>query len=119
MEHRCSVRKSLEFHTVLYKHGLPVKSGMCRNLGLGGMFVDTGEQDWSKNEYLEVEILDSRGHVLTRLPTVVVHFNESGAGLMFDAVTNEQRRLLRTWLFVGQRQRSGPAAGSADDREVA
>ena len=37
-----------------------------------------------------------------RLPAVVVHHSGEGVGIMFDAVTNEQRRLLRGWLFDKQ-----------------
>lgn len=99
MEHRCSVRKPIEFQLLLYKHGLPIQSGVCRNLGLGGMYIDTGSREWRKNEYLEVEILGRDGIPSMRLPAVVVHHTGEGAGVMFDAVTNEQRRLLRTWLF--------------------
>ena len=99
MEHRCSVRKPIEFQLLLYKHGLPVQSGISRNLGLGGMFINTGTYPWRKNEYLEVEILASDGNPGMRLPAVVVHHSERGAGLMFDAISNEQRRLLRGWLF--------------------
>ena len=99
MEHRCSVRKPLAFQLLLYKHGVPIQSGVCRNLGLGGLFIETGDRDWRKNEYLEVEILGPNGLPSMRLPAVVVHFNSEGAGLMFDTVTGAQRRRLRDWLF--------------------
>ncbi len=102
MEHRCSVRKPLQFQLLLYKHGLPIQSGVCRNLGLGGLFIETGEREWRKNEYLEVEILGQNGLPSMRLPAVVVHHNGTGAGLMFDVVTGAQRRRLRAWLFDKQ-----------------
>ncbi len=100
MEHRCSVRKPLGFQLLLYKHGLPVQSGVCRNLGLGGLFVETAERDWRRNEYLEVEIIARPGVPSMRLPAAVAHFDRTGAGLMFDAVSVAQRRRLRDWLFV-------------------
>ena len=34
-----------------------------------------------------------------RLPAVVVHYNDTGAGLMFDVVTGAQRHRLRGWLI--------------------
>ena len=102
MEHRCSVRKPIEFQLLLYKHGLPMQSGISRNLGLGGMFINTGTYQWRKNEFLEVEILSGDGSPRIRLPAVVVHHSERGAGLMFDAVSHEQRRQLREWLFGKQ-----------------
>lgn len=100
MEHRCSVRKPLGFQLLLYKHGLPIQSGVCRNLGLGGLFIETGPRDWRRNEYLEVEILGANGLPSMRLAVVVIHHDmKKGAGLMFDAVTGAQRRRLRDWLF--------------------
>jgi hypothetical protein len=30
-----------------------------------------------------------------------VHYSERGAGLMFDAVSSEQHRILHGWLFSG------------------
>ncbi len=99
MEHRCSIRKSMEFQLLLYKHGLPVQNGTCSNIGLGGMLIDAGERQWRKNEYLEVEILDRSGVSVMRLQAVVVHQNQQSVGVMFDAVTAEQRRVLRAWLF--------------------
>lgn len=106
MEHRCSVRKPFDFQLLIYKHGLPVQSGVCRDLGLGGMFVATTGYQWRKNEYLEVEFFGVDGEPRMRLPAVVVHHGEQGAGLMFDAITNEQRRCLRVWLFKKPTQTS-------------
>ena len=108
MEHRCSVRKSLEFQLLLYKHGLPVQSGTSINIGLGGMLFDTGDRQWRKNEYLEVEILGPAGEAAMRLPAVVVHQGPTGVGVMFDAVTNAQRRTLRSWLFNRKEKGSVP-----------
>lgn len=109
MEHRCSVRKSIEFQLLLYKHGLPVQSGTCCNMGLGGMLIDTGDRLWRKNEYLEVEILDRSGVSAMRLQAVVVHQNQQKVGVMFEAVTSEQRRTLRAWLFGRQARDTTPA----------
>ena len=120
MEHRCSVRKPIEFQLLLYKHGLPVQTGFCRNLGLGGLFIETGSCEWRKNEFLEVEIIACNGKPVMRLPAAVVHYSERGAGLMFDAVSSEQRRILRGWLFSGRRERStGAGAIEQGPRAVA
>ena len=113
MEHRCSVRKPLEFQLLLYKHGLPIQSGVCRNLGFGGLFIETGHRDWRRTEYLEVEILGPKGLPSMRLAAVVIHHNGQGAGLMFDEVTAAQRRRLRDWLFEKQ---SKPAPERATGR---
>ena len=119
MEHRCSVRKPLEVQLLLYKHGLPVHSGVSRDLGLGGVFVKTGTYEWRKNEYLEVEFKDVEGRAGMRLPAVVVHHSSQGAGLMFDGIDNEQRRRLRVWLFKKNKEASAPEAASSPSRAVA
>jgi len=101
MEHRCSVRKPIEFQLLLYKQGLPVQNAVSQNLGLGGMFIDTGACSWRKNEYLEIEILGCSGKPGIRLPAVVVHYSMRGTGVVFDAISDEQRRALRVWLYGG------------------
>jgi hypothetical protein len=113
MEHRCSVRKPLEFQLLLYKHGLPIQSGVCRNLGLGGLFIETGDREWRKNEYLEVELLGRNGLPSMRFSVVVVHHNGDGAGLMFDLVSAAQRRRLRAWLFDKLPHEAIPASALA------
>jgi hypothetical protein len=115
MEHRCSVRKPIEFQLLLYKHGLPVQSGVSRNLGLGGLFIETGVNEWRKNEYLEVEFLGHDGNPIMKLAAVVVHHSEQGVGLMFDALSSEQRRILRSWLFDKEKQELS-TAGAAERR---
>ena len=99
MEHRCSIRKPIEFQLLLYRQGLPVQNAVSRNLGLGGMFIDTGACAWRKNEYLEVEILGANGKPGIRLPAVVVHCSMQGTGVVFDAIGGEQRRTLRACLY--------------------
>ncbi|TCK19179.1 PilZ domain-containing protein [Thiogranum longum] len=110
MEHRCSVRKPMEFQLMLYKHGLPVQSAVSRNLGLGGMLIDTGTTTWRKNEYLEVEFICAGGGPGMRVPAVVVHQSSRGAGLMFDGISAEQRRRLRAWLFSHDRSEKGASS---------
>ncbi len=110
MEHRCSVRKPMELQLMLYKHGLPVQSAVSRNLGLGGMLIDTGTTTWRNNEFLEVEFIGDDGSPGMRVPAVVVHQSGRGTGLMFDGIDGEQRRRLRVWLF--NRDRNGKPAGS-------
>ena len=118
MEHRCSVRKPVEFQLLLYKHGLPRENSVSRNLGLGGVFIDSGVYEWRKNEYLEVEFVGRNGNPGMRLPAVVVHASPQGTGLMFDLISNEQRRTLRAWLFKGGDQM--PLAGETrGERAVA
>ena len=101
MEHRCSVRKPIELQLLMYRHGLPVQMGFCRNLGLGGLFIETSGYQWRKKDYLEVEIIGAKGQALGRLPAMVVHRSRRGAGLVFGTLSPEQHRCLRGWLFAG------------------
>ena len=119
MEHRCSVRKPIELQLLLYKHGLPVNIGVCRNLGFGGLFIETGSYDWQKNEVLEVEIKGSNRKPAVRLPVMAVHHSDQGAGLVFDTVSRRQRRILRSWLFRGCNGRStGTDSGEGDSHRA-
>ncbi len=102
MEHRCSIRKQMAVRVLFYKHGLPVQSGLSRDLGLGGVFVETDPQLWQKNECLDVEFISNRGAKL-RLPALVIHQREQGVGLMFDQLAEDQRKILRDLLFSANR----------------
>lgn len=120
MEHRCSVRKPLQFQLLLYKHSLPVQRGVCRNLGLGGMFISATGYQWRKNEILEVEFVGPENQPRMRLSAVVVHHGKQGAGLMFGSITAEQRRRLRMWLFKRPADdMAAPVPADQTAREVA
>ena len=101
MEHRCSMRKPREFQLLLYRQGLPVQNAVSSNIGLGGMFIDTGACLWRKNECLEVEILGCNGKPGVKLPAVVVQHSRQGTGVAFDAISSEQRRTLRARVYDG------------------
>lgn len=98
MEHRCCVRKPFKCQILIYKHGIPVQAGSCLDLGLGGMFVESAGYEWRKNERLEIELLGANRRSAMRLPAVVAHYSAQGAGLMFDAISGDQRRALRVLL---------------------
>jgi len=119
MEHRCSIRKPVAVRVLIYKHGLPVQSGLSRDLGMGGVFVVTGAYNWRRNEYLEIEFAAING-VKLRLPALVVHQREKGVGLMFDTITDAQRQQLRAILFPsGGGHRERHAVDDTPSRQVA
>lgn len=105
MEHRCSIRKHIAIRVLFYKHGLPVLSGLSRDLGLGGLYVETGPFQWHKNECVDVELISSRGAKL-RLPVLVVHQRLQGVGLMFDGLEAGQRKMIRDILFSSKQAES-------------
>mgnify|MGYP000155042341 CR=1 FL=1 len=94
MEHRCSVRKRVEFQLLLYRQGLPVQSAVSRDISQSGMFINTGACSWRKNEYLEIGFSGVDGQSELKLSAVVVHHSRRGTGVEFDAVGGEQRRIL-------------------------
>lgn len=119
MEHRCSLRKPLALHTLVYKHGLPVQAGASRDISFGGMFVENKGHIWRKNEMLEVEFsICADPSIRMKINCIVVHYNEHGAGLIFEAVTSQQHKQLQAWLFgkdgvLAAEQQNGYAVQSA------
>ncbi len=99
MEHRRSIRKALSFKLRIYKHQKHILDGTSKDLGLGGIFVEADGYAWRKNEQLEIEFVAKDGSCALRLPAIVVHLRDGGAGLMFDVVSAAQHRLLRFWVF--------------------
>jgi hypothetical protein len=79
------------------------------------MYIATRGYQWRKNECLEVEFIDVDGEPRMRLPAVVVHHRDHGAGLMFAAITNEQRRRLRVWLFTRSADPEAESASAGRD----
>jgi hypothetical protein len=49
MEHRLSERVPIPVPILIYHNGVPVISSESRDLSLDGMFVRTGEINYSKN----------------------------------------------------------------------
>lgn len=116
MEHRCGSRKEIELSVLLYRQGLPVHSACTRDLGQGGVFVQTRNYPWRKHEILDVELVNEEDASSVRLPAVVVHHREEGAGLMFDLVSAEQSEIIRGWL---SQERSPAELVEQIEREVA
>lgn len=87
MEHRWSLRKRLTTNVLLYHHGIPVARCESRDVGLEGMFVNTGPLNYFRNTRLDVEFSlrnPATGQVARcRLPAIVVHTSNQGLGLTF------------------------------------
>jgi hypothetical protein len=83
--------------------------------------VETTGYAWRKNEYLLIEFIGANSKSAMRLPGVVVHHSARGAGLMFDAISNEQRRMLRVLISRLMATDESPAVEAAgqDPRAVA
>jgi hypothetical protein len=120
MEHRHSVRKPARMTAFVYKNGVPVQSCKVRDIAFGGIFIDSGDHSWRKNEFLVIELAGPNGEPGARFPAVVAHQSPRGVGLMFDALSNQQKRVVRSWLCAAaDDQRQLPGRLGATSLEVA
>ncbi|VAX10866.1 hypothetical protein MNBD_GAMMA26-785 [hydrothermal vent metagenome] len=86
MEHRCVVRKPIALDVVINYRALGLVQGRTSNLGIGGMFVDTGCIELPVNALVEtVFLLDDNGRQIPcKTEAMVMHSDSGGAGLMFN-----------------------------------
>lgn len=103
MEHRCSPRKSAEYHVMFYQHGQAIQSGCIKNISMGGVFVEVPAGRWRRHEAFEMELVSQRGAKL-RLPAQLVHMHSNGVGVMFDSMNSEQKKMLRDVFYIGCEQ---------------
>ena len=86
MEHRCSVRVPLALDVVIKSRSLGLVSGRTRNVGVGGMLVDTGPARLPVNTLVETSLVmleQGREQVYDAF-AVVIHSSDGGTGLMFS-----------------------------------
>lgn len=96
MEHRWSSRYPAAVDVQLYQYGKQVARCKARDVGIEGMFVDTGPLLYRPNTLLDVEFeveLSRRFHRSRsyRLPVLVVHSANEGIGLMIMKADVEAR----------------------------
>ncbi len=109
MEHRLSERQPIAIDGMIYHRVLPATRCTIRNLGLDGMYVETGPMAFSHNNALEVEFaLRCDGHLRRyRLPVLVVHrfhgLSQNGIGMMFRALGEQAENGIRDWLHAHRR----------------
>lgn len=98
MEHRHSDRSETDFKIVIYKKNLLMAMGIIRNIGNGGVFVESRFNDLAVNQPLEIELFSHTERFLKdrRFKAIVVHRNNSGFGGEIDDPNAKIRlRLLR------------------------
>ena len=85
MEHRWTARKQTAFEAVIRYPGLGLVCGKVKNIGSGGMYLETGVIALSPNMPVDVTVRVRKGGTddVCRLPAWVVWTGPSGAGLMF------------------------------------
>lgn len=89
MEHRYEPRFPADHKLLVFRHGVPVATGIMSNFSRGGVFVKTDFNQIDINQSLDLELI-ARGS--SRLPayygerrlckTVVMHKTAEGVGLL-------------------------------------
>ena len=109
IEQRWNERRRVHFDVDIVSSGQPAQQATCRDLGFGGLFVETDPQALSLNEGLDIDLNLRPGAVAGtehfRLPARVVRLNAYGAGLMFSGLRIENIRALRD--VLGANGKSG------------
>lgn len=95
MEHRFSRRMCRNTEVVLFSRGSAVARGVCRDLSVDGMFVETDVGLFHHHACLEVQLPENGG---MRLPALVVHRGAEGIGLSFELAGPEVLRWLQAYL---------------------
>ncbi len=100
MEQRCSMRKLLTLDTVLSCPGLGLVSGKSRDIGLEGMYVETGRIQVPSNSTINVSLIfnsPDRKHV--QVDASVMRCDEMGVGLQFSRLDLAMQDILRVLVF--------------------
>lgn len=101
MEHRWSIRKPHQCRVVVDCPRVGPAVAELRNIGIGGMFVESGNLDLPVNTPVSVAFTLGRDGYREdfRLPAMVVRRMPNGAGIMFLESEVETLRALRRALY--------------------
>lgn len=104
MEHRWDTRKATAVEAVVRYPALGLVRGKVRNIGLGGMYVETGAITFNVNTPVDVTVRIGKHSAdgLFHMHAWVVWTGASGAGLMFRAFDDTSYAALQE--LVSERQ---------------
>lgn len=96
MEHRCVIRKPIALDVVISYEALGLVQGRTTNIGVGGMFVETGCIELPVNALVKTSFfLEDNGlHRPCNTNAMVMHSRDVGAGLMFNDLDEELHDIL-------------------------
>jgi len=96
MEHRCNRRQAVSLDANVQCRRLGRMVGRIRNIGLGGLFIETGWRRPALNTIVELLFsIPLEGELCPcRIRALVVHRSERGVGLMFEELGPQIRSLL-------------------------
>ena len=101
MEHRWSVRTPLSTQVTIYHNKLPVAVCTTKDIGLGGLFINSGPITYPVNTTLDLEFKLDSGEEFKqyRMLACVVYGSEKGLGLMFLEPNPEVIRTVRKMIL--------------------
>lgn len=102
MEHRWNFRKPVEAEVILHYSRLGVVWAKMRNVGYGGMCLETRPLTLYPNSKVHVTFLVRRGaEVVHRsVEALVIYMNGHGCGLMFSDFDRHTFRFLHTLIHA-------------------
>jgi hypothetical protein len=116
MEHRCSIRIPIKFDAVVHCRQVGTIPATIRDVGLGGMFVETGSTVLRPNTPVDLttRVPQNGADKLHCLRAWVVWTGRRGAGLMLRSFDDATSVVLRTLVFgsIGFLTTSGARAST-------
>ena len=102
MEQRWSLRKSVTLVVKVVYKCHPVVLGRSRNIGLEGLFIETGIMILPVGSCIQVEfdLMNATRLVQICMPAVVVHRNRNGCGIAFQAFNGNAFRAIEHLLYT-------------------
>lgn len=112
MEQRNSQRCPVSLDVILNYGSLGLVHGRVLNIGMGGMFVETGRIQLPVFASVEASLVLESGKLLAplQIDTIVVRCVEKGIGLMFGDLPSDTRETLQH--IVRQPQSITPSASN-------
>ncbi|MCF6355798.1 MAG: PilZ domain-containing protein [Candidatus Polarisedimenticolaceae bacterium] len=100
MEHRYALRKPVTLDVVVTYQALGLVHGRTMNVGLGGMYIETGRVELPVNALIKTAFfLNENGmHKPCSADAMVVHSCSCGSGLMFNDLDDELHAALQRLL---------------------
>ena len=102
MEQRWSLRKPVTFEVKVKYKCHPVVLGRSRNIGLEGLFIETGIMILPVGSCIELEfgLMTATQWEQICMPAVVVHRNRNGCGIAFQAFNWNAFRAIEQLLYT-------------------
>ncbi len=102
MEQRWSLRKPVTFEVKVVYKCHPVILGRARNIGLEGLFIETGIMILPVGSCIEVEfgLLTGTQCEEVRMPAIVIHRNRYGCGIAFLTFNGKAFRVIEQLLYT-------------------